>query len=214
MNENAKKVYDYLKQNYPDDCIQWSKTVDWKLDDDVPLKEIQMARRPGGPRELDKVKGIAQAVKDGKPMDPVVLVKLPDGTIKIADGYHRTLGFQHAGKKSIKAWIASVPEQKGAWDKEMHEKKLNIGKKAYDEFLEYVGLQKEAFEEIPIPDEIGGNIFNRIAQMDDVANLAMIQHKKMQQAKVQQSDDNSNEKIAFEIGKLGLASLGVKSESE
>lgn len=160
QGENAQTVFDYLKENYPVDCIQWSKTVDWKLDNEVSLKDIQMARRPGGAREVDKVKGIAQAVKDGKPMDPVVLVRLPDRTIKIADGYHRTLGFQHAGKKTIKAWIASVPDMKGAWDKEMHEKKLNIGKKAYDEFLAYVGFSKEAFEIQMQDEEVEKKAFN------------------------------------------------------
>lgn len=188
QGENAQKVYDYLTENYPEDCIHWAKTVDWKLDNEVPLKDIQMARRPGGAREADKVKGIAQAVKEGKPMDPVVLVRLPDRTIKIADGYHRTLGFQHAGKKTIKAWIASVPDMKGAWDKEMHEKKLNIGKKAYQEFLEFVGFEKEAMAQIP--EEAGGNIFNRLAQMDDVASLAIISHRKHQQAQQHEKSES------------------------
>jgi hypothetical protein len=138
--KNSTKVFNYLKQNYPEDCLMWSKEVDWSLKD-IPLKDIKMARRPGGAREMDKVKGIAQAVKDGKPMEPVVLVKLPDGTIKIADGYHRTLGFDHAEKEKIKAWIANVQEDKGPWDKEMHEKKLNVGKKAAEMDL---GLAKLA----------------------------------------------------------------------
>lgn len=135
-----KKVFEYLKQNYPEDCVFWSTLVDWELKD-VSLEDIKMARRPGGAREMDKVKGIAQAVKDGKAMEPVVLVKLPDGTVKIADGYHRTLGFKHADKAKIKAWIAPVPDSKGPWDKEMHERKLNVGKKASEMEL---GLAKLA----------------------------------------------------------------------
>ena len=124
-----KIVCNYLKKNYPEDCLEWAKTVDWDLQEQVPLEKIKMARRPGGAREQDKVKGIAQAVREGKPMEPVVLVKLSDGSYKIADGYHRTLGFKNADKKTIKAWVAAVPEDKGPWDKEMHEKKLNVGNK-------------------------------------------------------------------------------------
>lgn len=125
-----KIVHNYLKKNYPEDCIYWAKLVDWKLQAQVPLEKIKMARRPGGAREQDKVKGIAQAVRDGEPMEPVVLVRLPDGSMKIADGYHRTLGFKKADKKTIKAWVANVPAYDGPWDREMHEKKLNIGKQA------------------------------------------------------------------------------------
>lgn len=138
----ANTVHKYLKENYPEDCIEWCKDVDWK-EKKVPLSTIKMARRPGGARETDKVKGIAEAVKQGKPMEAVVLVKTPNGTTKIADGYHRTLGHDHADKKTIKAWIAEVPDNKGPWDKEMHEKKLNVGKTA-DFDLGLAGLEKQA----------------------------------------------------------------------
>lgn len=138
----ASEVHKYLKQNYPDDCIEWCKSVDWK-EKNVPLSKIQMARRPGGAREKDKVKGIAEAVKQGKPMEAVVLVKTPEGKIKIADGYHRTLGHEHADKKSIKSWIGEVADNKGPWDKEMHEKKLNVGKQAELD-LGLAGLEKQA----------------------------------------------------------------------
>lgn len=138
----TETVHKYLKQNYPSDCIEWAKDCDWK-EKKVPLSKIQMARRPGGAREMDKVRGIAGAVKEGKPMEPVVLVKTPSGKIKIADGYHRTLGHDHAGVKTINSWIAEVKEEKGAWDKDMHEKKLNVGKKAELD-LGLAGLEKQA----------------------------------------------------------------------
>lgn len=129
----TKEVFNYLKENYPEDCLQWVNNAKWSLQKSVPLADIKMARRPGGAREMDKVKGIAQAVKDGKAMEPVVLVKLPDGTLKIADGFHRTLGFKNADKDSIKAYVGEVEISNGPWDKEMHEKKLNVGmpKKAF-----------------------------------------------------------------------------------
>jgi hypothetical protein len=126
--QTNKQVYRYLKKNYPDDCLQWAKMVNWKLKRNVPLEKVKMGRRPGGAREKDKVKRIVEAIKEGQSMEPVVLVRIPDGTYKIADGYHRTLGFKHADKRTINAWVAPVPIKEGPWDREMHEKKLNVGK--------------------------------------------------------------------------------------
>ncbi|MED4068604.1 ParB N-terminal domain-containing protein [Priestia megaterium] len=122
-------VYNYLKKNYPESCIQWARMINWKLQESVPLDKVKMARRPGGAREQDKVKRIAQAIKNGEHMEPVVLVRLPDGSYKIADGYHRTLGFKYADKKAVKAWVANVPVVDGPWNHEMHKLKLNVGKK-------------------------------------------------------------------------------------
>lgn len=158
----SSEVHKYLKQNYPDDCIEWCKSVDWK-EKNVPLSKIQMARRPGGAREMDKVKGIAQAVKDGKPMEAVILVKTPDGKIKIADGYHRTLGHDHADEKTIKSWIGEVADHKGPWDKEMHEKKLNVGKKAEWD-LGLAGLEKQAFILSSTNYHLGRSLGQRVAQ--------------------------------------------------
>lgn len=122
--DDTKKVYAYLKKNYPIETLDWVDSAAWKLAE-VPLTDIQMDRRPGGAREVDKVKRIAEAFKKDEEMEPVVLVQVPDGKMKVADGYHRTLGCRHAGKTKIKAWVGSVEEKSGPWDKEMHEKKLN-----------------------------------------------------------------------------------------
>lgn len=118
------EVYTYLRDNYPSSVLTWVKGEDWQFRR-VPLSKIKMARRPGG-RNTDKVKAIAQAIRDGEKMDPVVLVQTSDG-YKIADGYHRTLAFQHTGKRSIYAYVAIGEHDKGPWDEEMHAKKLNKG---------------------------------------------------------------------------------------
>lgn len=133
-------VYQYLKQNYPADTLKWVKNSEWTLEE-VPLEKIKMDRRPGGPREKEKVKNIAAAFSEGKKMEPVVLIRKIDGTHKIADGYHRTLGCKHSEKKNIKAWVGRVIQEDGPWDKEMHERKLNVGKSAFETFEEF---EKEA----------------------------------------------------------------------
>ena len=120
------KVYHYLRQNYPERVLEWVKNEHW-VDRDVPLSEIKMARRPGG-REHDKVARIAEAVRRGNKMEPVILVQTADG-YKIADGYHRTLAFQHAGKSRIPAIVATGVHDKGPWDEEMHAAKLNTGER-------------------------------------------------------------------------------------
>ena len=118
------EVYAALKKNYPADTIQWAKRVDWRKSD-VPLDNIQMARRPGG-RDLDKVDGIAKAVADGRTMDRVVLVKTPgNDKYEIADGFHRTLAFERADQKTIPAYVAKVTSDHGPWEREMHDAKLN-----------------------------------------------------------------------------------------
>ena len=124
--ENMKEVYRYLKKTYPPETLEWVDDANWKKVK-VPLSEIQMDRRPGGARETDKVKAIAKAFKDNEKMEPVVLVETPTGKLKVADGYHRTLGCKHAEKATIEAWVGKVEESNGPWDKEMHEKKLNKG---------------------------------------------------------------------------------------
>jgi len=118
----GEDVYAYLRENYPADVLKWVKGENWELKR-VPLSNIKMARRPGG-RNPDKVQRIAEAIKSGEKMEPVVLVQVKGG-YKIADGYHRTLAFQHAGKKSIQAWVATGKHSDGPWDAEMHRRKLN-----------------------------------------------------------------------------------------
>lgn len=120
----TNKVYDYLKENYPEDVLQWVKEANWTLET-IPLSEINMAQRPGG-RNMGKVDGIANAIKNGEKMSPVVLVKQSDGRYQIADGYHRTLGFKRAEKEEIQAYVATGVGDDGPWDEEMHAKKLNV----------------------------------------------------------------------------------------
>lgn len=125
-DEDVKTVEKYLAKTYPKETLNWVGHADWKRKK-VSLDDIKMDRRPGGAREVDKVKNIAKAFESNEDMEPVVLVKTPEGKMKVADGYHRTLGCKHAGSKSIDAWVGSVNMNEGPWDKEMHEKKLNKG---------------------------------------------------------------------------------------
>lgn len=139
-NVSKEKVHGYLAKNYPKDTLKWVKSAEW-TEEEVPLSKIRMSRRPGGAREKDKVKGIAKAFDEGKPMEAVVLIKTAEGDYKVADGYHRTLGCKHSGKTKIKAWVGNVIQSDGPWDKEMHARKLNVGKVADEIIFE---MEKQA----------------------------------------------------------------------
>ena len=119
----AQTVYDYLRQNYPARTLKWVKDATWLKANNVPLEIIRMARRPGG-RNMAKVEAIASAIKADKKMEPVVLVETSDG-LEIADGYHRTLAYQRAGRKKIRAYVGVGAKEHGPWEEDMHREKLN-----------------------------------------------------------------------------------------
>lgn len=128
---DVKKIKAKLAEHYPENVLDWVEEADWHGPMDVNLHDIHMARRPGG-RDPKKVQGIADAIDEGKAMDPVFLVMTPDfdtmddeTKLKIADGYHRTLGFQKSSRDTINAYVAVVDETDGPWDKKMHDAKLN-----------------------------------------------------------------------------------------
>jgi hypothetical protein len=134
-------VHDKLSGHYPDKVLGWVRDAKWSSPEDVPLKQIDMARRPGG-RDMKKVRGMARAIKDGKKMDPIFLVETPgDGPYVIADGYHRALAHQHAGKPTISAHVGVVDDEDGPWDRAMHDAKLNkVGPKGYEHNWVFVGV--------------------------------------------------------------------------
>lgn len=116
-------VYDMLAKVYPEDTLGWVKKAQWRKTR-AHLADIDMDRRPGG-RDPKKVRGIAAALENGKRMDPVVLVETSDEKWQIADGYHRTLAYRHAGRTSIPAYVARGAGEHGPWEREMHDRKLN-----------------------------------------------------------------------------------------
>ncbi len=100
----ASEVMARLRRQYPPRVLRWVRGAEWHRIPDVPLERIRMARRPGG-RSRDGVRWIEEAVRAGKPIEPVVLVETPRGLL-LADGYHRTLAYRHLGKRTIPAYVA------------------------------------------------------------------------------------------------------------
>lgn len=147
---DAGKIHDKLAEHYPGRVLNWVIDAKWSAPEKIPLKDIDMARRPGG-RNMKKVRRMAKAIKNGKRIDPIFLVETPDGgPLAIADGYHRALAHQHAGESHILAHVGTVDVDEGPWDREMHDAKLNkVGPKGYIHGWIYVG-----------PQEVGGRVFH------------------------------------------------------
>jgi hypothetical protein len=109
----AKRVHRYLLRSYPAKDVEWvlDPAIGWEYEPDVPLDSVNMARRPGG-RNEDKVASIAESVESGASMDPVVLADFGEPLLRIADGFHRTLGVERAGKGAVPAFVGRhVPGQ-------------------------------------------------------------------------------------------------------
>jgi hypothetical protein len=102
----SRVVSRYLLRSYPGKDVSWvtDPDIDWEYDPGVPLDEINMARRPGGRNET-KVAEIAGIVDAGASVDPIVLADFGEPKYRIADGFHRTLGAEKAGKDAIPAFI-------------------------------------------------------------------------------------------------------------
>lgn len=131
VNPSSEWMKNQLAQTYPKSTLGWVDEAVWHGPLDVNLDQVQMARRPGG-RDMSKVVDIARHIDSGdtEDLEPVVLVMTPDfkggeGKLKIADGYHRTLGYQHSSRDNIPAYVGIVQETDGPWDKKMHDAKLN-----------------------------------------------------------------------------------------
>jgi hypothetical protein len=112
----AKRVHEYLLRSYPAADVAWvlDPAITWEYDPGVKLDKINMARRPGGRNEA-KVNAIAASVSSGASVDFTVLVEFvtpnPNG-LDVADGFHRTLGVEHAGKDAVPAMIGrNVPDK-------------------------------------------------------------------------------------------------------
>lgn len=99
-------VINYLRRSYPPDEVEWAADAKWEFDPHVDLNEIQYADRPGG-RDPKKVEAISGSLKNGASMDPVVLVKGDGPKLRVADGYHRLMGAEHAGWNDVPAFIGS-----------------------------------------------------------------------------------------------------------
>lgn len=119
-------VRSFLNQYYPPEKTAWVEQGKW-VRADVPLGHIDFSHRPGNPPEPAKVNAIADRIRGGETMKPVVLVDTGADHLKVGDGYHRALGSQAAGSPTLDAFVGSGLGEHGPWEGEIHDAKLNTG---------------------------------------------------------------------------------------
>ena len=177
----GRVVHRYLLRSYPEKDVEWvlDPAVSWEYDPGVPLAQINMARRPGG-RNEDKVASIAGVVESGASMDPIVLADFGEPRLRIADGFHRTLGVERAGGDAIPAFVGHhVPEQyRGLVMGEMQDDSASVKKADLDRWMrKSLGAVRRGrpaavpFESDAIPPEVSAAIAAALAAAQTPAQV-------------------------------------------
>lgn len=87
------------------------------ISDIIINREYQTRSYGVGKEECElHIAEILQAVTSGEDIPPIVVQRLPDGTLHLTDGFHRTEAHLQAGEKMITATIIDVDTEEQVWD--------------------------------------------------------------------------------------------------
>jgi hypothetical protein len=115
----AQRVYEQLLDDYPADALGWvtDGTVEWTGPVQIPQDRIDLddIEDWAASHEQAKVDRFAKRLAKGKPVNPVVAIRKPDGGIVIADGHHRELAAKGLGRP-VTGFLGTVPTAEGPWD--------------------------------------------------------------------------------------------------
>jgi hypothetical protein len=115
----AAAVRAQLADDFPPDALGWvdDGDVTWTGPQLVPVSDIDFSDAGdwAAAHQPDRVAKFAKKISKHKQVKPAVLVKLPDGRLIVADGHHRTLAYQQAGRPVL-AYIGRTTKQTGPWD--------------------------------------------------------------------------------------------------
>jgi hypothetical protein len=96
----ASAVRKLMRQNFPDEALEWVGRARWAGPVEIPLELLDMSGRKGwaASHQQDHVKAIARDLKAGKTVNPIIGVVRPQhGHIRLIDGRHRTLACEKIG---------------------------------------------------------------------------------------------------------------------
>ena len=96
-----------LRKQWPEAELEIIRQGKWTFDPKFPMDKINAARRPIA-RNPKIVAGVEAALKVGAPIAPVTLIHtkvIDKGGYEPIDGWHRTLANEHAGNKTIAAYV-------------------------------------------------------------------------------------------------------------
>lgn len=113
--DTEERVYNQLLENYPPKAIEWVRGTTWTGPTKIPQDRIDddSIKSWAASHQLDRVQHFVDEIKAGRPIKPVIAVKMPnDDRVKIVDGHHRTLAFReldmpvvaYLGLTDSKAW--------------------------------------------------------------------------------------------------------------
>jgi hypothetical protein len=115
----AQRVYEQLLDDYPADALSWitDGTVDWTGPVQIPQDQIDFddVQSWAASHEQAKVDRFSKRLAKGKPVNPIVAIRKPDGRIVIADGHHRELAAKGLGRP-VTGYLGTVPTAAGPWD--------------------------------------------------------------------------------------------------
>jgi len=118
-SDTIKSILKGLKDDYPEDVIEWVKAAQWEGPRSVRLKRIDFSGRKHWRATTDDLSGYIEDIKKGH-KKPIMLVKTPDNDkYEVVDGHHRLLSYEALGMSPI-AYVATVDHEEGPWDT-MHE---------------------------------------------------------------------------------------------
>lgn len=120
----AEDVFEQEAEDYPPSAMAWIHEARWKGPVDVPADHIDPDMSRMDKADPKHVSDFVTNIKKGKKLKPVILIKVPGkDKLQLIDGHHRYLADVEM-KHSVRAFIGTVPHDKGPWDK-MHSQQFD-----------------------------------------------------------------------------------------
>jgi len=113
----AKVVRRMMAEKFPSHATAWVKDATW-TSADVPFTDIDFDDETSwsAHHQQDKVKHFSHLVHTGQPIDPPVMVQIPNkAKLRIVDGHHRVLGARAAKHDVIRAYVGTVRAGDERW---------------------------------------------------------------------------------------------------
>lgn len=102
----VKVVLADLSHQYPPELTAWVPELTWCYEDAVKVKK--MSGEPGTGKSRPLIDAIGLAMQAGAPIDPLVLVCFPDGTLDVANGNKRYTAATEQKIKRLPAYVGTV----------------------------------------------------------------------------------------------------------
>ena len=122
-SKTIKKILKELKDDYPQETLDWVKAARWRGPVRVPISQIDFRGRQGWVASQDGPESLKHHLAKIKAGDdkPILLIDTPDNTkYECIDGHHRLLAYEQL-EKPVLAFVATVEHHEGPWDT-MHQK--------------------------------------------------------------------------------------------